>query len=186
MSAATLTATAGCLAGFGGDDATPTAYPEPSFDEDCIPFDPENVEIEEYDGDRWRLVHEGAAMLVFDEFENAKKARNVIQAYGFDDQCFVGRPNPPMTYWLADGGPASTDDGTIEGEDCIGFDPENLQIEPFDGDRWRVVDGNSALLVFDSEANAQRTIDVIRHYGFDRQCFVGRPDPPMAYWLSDD
>lgn len=39
---------------------------------------------------------------MFDEFENAKAARDVIEFYGLTQYCFVGRPNPPEQYWLAD------------------------------------------------------------------------------------
>ena len=80
---------------------TPTAFPAPPFDDDCIQFDPETVEIVE-EGDRWLITSgNGSQMLLFDDFENAKTARDAIQHYGFAHHCFVGRPDAPMSYWLA-------------------------------------------------------------------------------------
>ena len=35
-------------------------------------------------------------------------------------------------------------------EDCISFDPENLEVERFGNDDWRVVEGNHYLLSFDN------------------------------------
>lgn len=107
---------AGCLSvsSDGGDEddvpvstptatPTPTDYPTPAFDQDCIGHDPDAIEIEEHSGG-YRIVEGGHILLAFDAFENAKKARDVIKHYGFTQHCFVGRPDPPMRYWLADRG----------------------------------------------------------------------------------
>jgi hypothetical protein len=32
-----------------------------------------------------------------------------------------------------------------------------------------------------NERDAQRAVRAIKHYGFDRSCFVGRPGPSMSY-----
>ncbi|MEF8863727.1 MAG: hypothetical protein V5A40_18545 [Haloarculaceae archaeon] len=163
----------------------PTQPPtEPlGFEEDCLTHDTEAVEVRD-DGDDWLITDGGSRMMLFDEFENAVKARDIIQEYGFDQRCFIGRPDPPMGYWLIDGRPASPNDASIGNEDCIGFDRTNLELEASDS-LFLIVDGSHSLLAFDSRENAQRAIDVIQHYKFDRQCFVGRPNPPMNYWLSE-
>lgn len=60
-------------------------------------------------------------------------------------------------------------------EDCIPLDPGNVQTRRIDG-RWKVVDGDSWLLDFaDSQSNAERSRDIIRHYRMNFMCFVGRP-----------
>lgn len=74
-----------------------------SLDEDCIPVDPGNVELEQTEDGRWRVVDADQWLLAFDEFENAQKARDVIRKYGFDRHCFVGRPDASMEYWLSTG-----------------------------------------------------------------------------------
>lgn len=148
---------------------------------DCLSINPENLEIEPF-GDRWHIVEGNSSLLLFDEFENAKKALDTIQFYEFTRWCFVGRPNPPMQYWLLDKAPPQIADDVPFQEDCIPVDPGNVEIEPF-GDNWRIVDGNSALLVFEEFENAERGLDAIRFYGFTQICFVGRPNAPMQYWL---
>ena len=70
-------------------------------------------------------------------------------------------------------------------EDCIPLDPQNVGVERFGNDDWRVVDGNSILLAFDNSQNAEKALETIRSYGFTQQCFVGRPDPGMSYWLTE-
>jgi hypothetical protein len=37
----------------------------------------------------------------------------------------------------------------------------------------------------DNQANAQRALDIVRHYGFSSQCFVGRPNAPMMYFIAN-
>ncbi|MDZ7779787.1 MAG: hypothetical protein U5R14_07610 [Gemmatimonadota bacterium] len=150
------------------------------LDEDCLDLDPENVEIEEF-GERWRIVDGDSALLLFDEFEAAQDGRDIIQSYGFTEHCFVNRPDAPMKYWLIDGTPPTASDDASLDKDCLDRDPENVEIEEF-GEQWRLVDGESALLVFDELEAAQAGRDIIQFYGFTRQCFVDRPDPPMEYW----
>lgn len=167
--------------------ASPTAtpFPDPDFSQDCLPLDPESVEIEEA-GDGYRIVAGESILLAFDEFDNAKQSRDIIKSYGLTEFCFVGRPDPPMSYWLVDGAPPYNDpDGGVENEDCIPFDGGNLQIEETSGGNWRLIAGDSILLQFPNRSMAQRGLDIIQFYGFEYLCFVGRPDPPMTYWLAE-
>ncbi len=73
----------------------------------------------------------------------------------------------------------------LEGEDCVGFDPHRAQIQPF-GSGVRLVDGNHALMLFDKEKEARQALEIMRLYGFNRSCFVGRPGPSLHYFLVDD
>ena len=74
-------------------------------------------------------------------------------------------------------------------QDCVSVDPDNVTVER-DLDHssmtvktiTRVMDGTTRLLKFDAFSDAQLARDVIQFYGFDRFCFVERPDPPMTYW----
>ncbi len=150
-------------------------------EEDCRPLDPDNIEIEE-SGDQWRLVDGDNWLLLFDELENAKKARDIIQFYGFTQWCFVGRPDPPFDYWLVNQAPPEKTDDVPFTEDCTGLDPDNIEIEE-SGDQWQLVDGDNWLLLFDEFENAKKARDTIQFYGFTQRCYVGRPDPPFGYWL---
>jgi hypothetical protein len=47
------------------------------------------------------------------------------------------------------------------------------------------VDGTHWILDFGaSQANANKALNIIKKYGFSQICFVGRPNPPMMYFLS--
>ncbi|ARS89573.1 hypothetical protein [Natrarchaeobaculum aegyptiacum] len=162
----------------GEDDGDP----EPTFSEDCINVDPTNLSIDSISGGRWRIRSGRSALLIFDEKENAERAKTIIEHYGFTSYCFVGRPDPPMTYWLVDGSAPSASDSPGFSEDCINVDPTNLSIDSISGGRWRIRSGSSALLIFDEKENAETAKAIIEHYGFTSYCFVGRPDPPMTYW----
>ena len=64
-----------------------------SFGEDCISFDPSRAKVEEIDG-RYKVTVDGMWLLDFDNIKaDADKALNIIQFYGLNSQCFVGRPN---------------------------------------------------------------------------------------------
>jgi hypothetical protein len=165
---------------------TPTPFPTPSFDQDCLGLDPDAIEVEEDGSGGFRIVEGKSILLAFDSFDNAKRARDVIQHYGFTQHCFVGRPDPPMTYWLVDGAPPVRDEGGLESEDCLGLDPDAIEVEEDGSGGYRIVEDNSILLAFDELGNANRARDVIQHYGFTQHCFVGRPNPPMTYWLVDE
>jgi hypothetical protein len=165
---------------------TPTPFPTPSFDQDCLGLDPGAIEVEEDDSGGYRIVEGNSILLAFDELGNANRTRDVIQHYGFTQQCFVGRPDPPMAYWLVDGAPPVRDGGGLDSEDCLELDPDAIEVSEDGSGGYRIVEGSSILLAFDELGNANRTRDVIQHFGFTQQCFVGRPDPPMTYWLVDE
>jgi cathepsin L len=69
-------------------------------------------------------------------------------------------------------------------EDCITFDPSQAQVAR-QQNRWKIVVGNMSLKDFDqSETEARAALRAIMRHGFNRQCFIGRPDPSMEYYLS--
>lgn len=154
----------------------------PPFSDDCLSHNPGDLEIEEF-GEDWRIIDENEnILLVFEELENAQKAVDIIQFYGFTQQCYVTRPNAPLKYWLISGAPPQTSEEVPFGEDCLSHNLGDLEIEEF-GDNWRIVDGESALLLFEEFDVAQKALDVIQFYEFKQRCYVGRPDPGMMYWL---
>lgn len=69
--------------------------------EDCLAVNPANVEARNVSG-AWKVVQGNQWMLDFGaNREGAEQAVRVIQAHNLNRQCFVSRPNPPMTYWLS-------------------------------------------------------------------------------------
>jgi hypothetical protein len=72
--------------------------------------------------------------------------------------------------------------GASLSEDCIDHNIGNLQVANIGG-RWKITDGSHLLLDFGgNRAAADRSLQIIRHYGFTMQCFVARPNAAMSYW----
>ena len=109
-----------------------------SFSQDCIAFDSNTAQVRSYSSG-WKLV---AGTLWLRDFGNdeeaARRALQIIQHYGLNMQCFVGRPNPSLEYYLAnDRAPA----GSLSGEDCTSFNPARLEIKKAGG-RWKIAEGD--------------------------------------------
>lgn len=157
--------------------------------EDCIDFNPATVQASLVNG-TWKIVDGSMWMLDFGTGAtgqaNASKAKNVIQHYGFDQQCFVGRPNAPMMYFKIAGG--RFPQGSFPGQDAIPVNPYAVSAQEVGG-RWKVLDCSSYLLDFGtgaaSQANATAAANLIRDNHLREQCFVGRPNAPMMYFLQD-
>lgn len=74
-------------------------------------------------------------------------------------------------------------------QDRIAFNRANLTVAQFGG-RWKVVEGNHWMIdTGSSKAEADRILEIIKHYNLAFMCFVGRPRcgnvKPMMYWLTD-
>jgi len=65
-------------------------------------------------------------------------------------------------------------------EDCVGFNPDRLSIEAFNGG-YRLNSGAHNLIVFPNMLEAGNSLSAIRKYGFTRLCFVGRPQSSFQY-----
>lgn len=149
--------------------------------EDCLALNPSQVEAAQAGGS-WKLVQGGNWLFDFgsdaDSQEQANMANRIIRHYGIDQSCFVGRPNPPMSYLLSG---RSAPQGSVAGEDCIGFNAGALEVRA-DGDRWLMTDGSSRMIMFDDSTEAHMSLFLVQYYGFTHQCFVGRPNAPLRYW----
>lgn len=160
----------------------------PFVPQDRIPFNRINVAAVQAGG-RWKVAEGNHWMLDTGASEwEAQRAVEIINHYQLAELCFVGRPRcgdvSPMMYWLTDVGGAPH--GSLPGEDCLPFERSNLTVVEIGG-RWKVVEGTHWLLDFGpGEGNAVAALHVIRKYGFDQICFVGRPDPAMTYFKSSD
>ena len=107
----------------------------------------------------------------------------ITLAHFINNICFVGRPftdsKIKMMYFLADG---QTPSGAYPGEDAISFDPNRVRAAEIDG-RWKLVQDDMWMLDFGSnKEQAVNAEQIVKYYGFTKQCFVGRPGPPMMYW----
>lgn len=145
---------------------------------DCVSFNPKRAEVRNVGG-RWKIAEDRHWIMDFGAKEReARRAIRIIRKYGLDRQCFVGRPDPSMTYFLTRGRIPS---GAMRGEDCVGFNPATIEVRRVKG-RWKIVDGNHWIMDFGrNEREAQKAYSVFRRYGATRQCFVARPGPSMSY-----
>ena len=157
---------------------TIVATPLKTFTEDCVSLNPDTVSVAKRNG-RWKVV-DGSHWLL--DAGNKKsemdRARQIIKHYGFTQHCFVGRPDPSLSYWLK-GGAAPT--GSLSGEDCTNINPNNLSIRNSGSHYTIVSNGNHFAFTAPTQAEAQEVIKVIKYYGFTKSCFVGRPGPSMKY-----
>ena len=73
--------------------------------EDCLSFNPANLTVVEIGG-RWKVVEGAHWLLDFGAGQgNAIAALHFIRKYNFNEICFVGRPDPSMTYFKTSKGP---------------------------------------------------------------------------------
>ncbi len=155
------------------------ATPLKTFTEDCISFNPSAVTVEQKNGS-WKLVQ--GSMWMLDAGANKSemdRAKTIVQHYGMSKQCYVGRPDPSLEYWLAG---ASAPAGALPGEDCTNINPGGLSIRNSGVGRFTILsNGNHAAFTAPSQEEAQELIKVIKYYGFTKSCFVGRPGPSMRY-----
>lgn len=149
---------------------------------DCICFNRNRVELRRIDG-RWKLVDGDHWILDFNQNEDyARKAAQVVSFYKMNEICFAGRNTArPMMYFLSDG---KAPEGNMEGEDAIPFDLKQIKAEKVEG-TWKITCGTLWMLDFGaSEQSARDAEQIIKYYGFNKQCFIGRPGPPMEYYTK--
>lgn len=146
---------------------------------DFIPFDPARARVLNVNG-RWKIVVDDMWLLDFGaNSAEAKQALKIIKFYRMNSQCFVGRPNPSMEFYLVNG---RAPEGPMTGEDAISFNPQNIEVMRVAG-RWKIVEGNHWIMDFDqAEDEARQAWSYILRYGFRYICFVGRPDPSFTYF----
>ncbi len=146
--------------------------------EDCIPFDYRKAEVKHASG-RWKILVGNMALKDFGNNEQeARKALSVIKHYRLDKQCFVGRPNPSLEYYLAG---AAVPSGNLAGEDCVAFNPANIDVNRIQN-RWKLNDGKHWVFDFENkDAEAWDALAVVKKYGPTRSCYVGRPNPSLTY-----
>lgn len=151
---------------------------EVPIEEDCVSFNPRTIKLTSIGG-RWKILDGRHSLFDFGQKKKeAQQAKRIIQHYGMNQSCFVGRPQPPFQYLLVSG---KAPQGKIAGEDCVAFNPNNTTVERIRG-KWRIVDGNHALFGFgDNKSEAMMALEIIKFHGFTRSCFVGRPKASFKY-----
>jgi hypothetical protein len=154
-----------------------------SLGEDCVGMDYRNIQVKMING-RWKIVEGSRYHIDFGgKLLSAINAYNIIRHYKFTSHCFVGRPMASMEYFLSSG---KAPIGSFPGEDSIGFNPSAIMVKKISswwGTKWIIVEGEHRIMDFkSSEKEALKAFAIIQKYGFNRICYVGRPNPPMTYF----
>lgn len=146
--------------------------------EDCISFNPDTIEVMRVRG-RYKIVDGNHWLFDFSNKKNeADQALRIIKHYQMNQSCFVGLPDPSLGYMLISG---SAPSGTVQGEDCISFKSDTIEVKQING-RWKIVDGSHWVFDFvENEAEAREAFTIIKRHGFNKSCYVGRPDPSLQY-----
>ena len=149
------------------------------LNEDCYAFDPTGAEVSMM-RDTWAITASNKTILSFgQDFADAERALTIMQQYGLNKQCFVGRPGPSMEYFLVD---ESSPRGALSRENCRTFKPRRLYVA-YDYVSWNVMDGDHILLRFgQKESEANQALQILKKYKFSKLCYVGQPSPYMAYF----
>ena len=146
--------------------------------EDCVRFNPNRVEVKMVNN-RWKIVDGNVWLFDFGRnYREALRSLQIIKHYKMDQICYIGRPFSSFKYLLSSGKAPS---GSLPGEDCVSFNPQNLQVKHINN-RWKIVDGNVWLFDFGPSRNqAIQALNVIEKYGFREVCYVGRPKASFTY-----
>ena len=136
---------------------------------------------------------------IFPNFEEALKTKIVLEHYQTKFICkcgegyytnSIGEENTNaliMQYQL------STDSSGIgnkeinsynnSSEDCLPFDPEKLVARRSLDGNWYLIEkpGHSMFGFGKNEEECVKALSVIKKYGFNQSCFVGRANPSFSY-----
>jgi|GEM_PF-1745000 len=148
----------------------------------CRSFDPAKLRLktEGFWFRKFYIVDEtGRKLLKFSKESEALATYNILKFYKINSLCDVGTPSPSMQYGLVSGEPPA---GPYAQEDCVPHGPDRLEVKKV-GESWKVVEGTHYLLDFGERENEARTaLSILKQYGFNRHCFVGRPHASFEYF----
>lgn len=146
-------------------------------EEDCISFNPDQLTISP-NGTTTLLKNGNSSLFLFPNAGEATAARDKIRHYRMNKSCFVGRPNPDFNYLLVGN---SSPSGAHTPEDCISFNPSQLKVVRNSNRTYNLNSGRIALYTFPNQQEAEQSKQIIQKYGFQKSCFIGRPDPSFHY-----
>lgn len=141
---------------------------------DCLFYDPRDLKIVFEGATGWLLTDGRSRMLILDNREDADRALALARRH--NAHCFIGRDNTRPNrreyvheYWLGDSGIETE----IKGEDCIKYNPNNLNIVDEGANGWLLAEGAShRMQMFDNKQDAQEGLAVAKQK--TNYCFIGR------------
>jgi hypothetical protein len=140
---------------------------------DRVPFDWRQVQLT-LDNGNWKLVTGGRVLADFGPDEHdARLALSAVKHYRFSEQCLVGGPSDPFSFFLCNG---QAPHGLMFGLNGLSFQPESVAVCQV-GPEWALSAGSQVLLRFgDRPDEARQMLAAIQRYRFDRLCHLGSPE----------
>lgn len=156
---------------------------------DCLPYNPNNLRIENEGANGWLLTDGTSRMKMLASQIDAQRALALARRHRA--HCFIGRDNSRpnrgdyiMEWWRGDSGIATSIPGPL---DCLPYQRGALRIEDEGAAGWLLTDGRSRMLMLDNRSDAEQALTVARR--FSAHCFIGRnntrpnrKDFILEYW----
>jgi hypothetical protein len=130
-------------------------------------------------------VDAGNTVSELQEDNNAACTRIRITAPSTDEPPFVLPPGfpPGLPPGLPTEQPTEEPTEVPTKEDCVSFNPQTARVAQIRGS-WKIIDGRHWLFDFGQKRpEAEQALRIIKHYGMNQSCFVGRPRPSFQYLL---
>ncbi len=119
---------------------------------------------------------------IFTSFKDGSGRSSYRSKYQFR-RAATASPTPSPSPSPAPAPSPSPSPAPTQGEDCISFNPDTARVVKKQG-RWKIADGDHWLFDFKgNRSEARNTLRIIKFYGMDQSCFVGRPGPSFNYML---
>jgi hypothetical protein len=141
----------------------------PTLTDDCETFAPGNAKVLVRDG-RNKVV--AGAHTIADtgaSASDAQRALAVVKHYKLSKQCYLGRPNWNMEYFLEG---TKTPREAMAGETCMKYNLGGLDVDK-DGAQWQLKDGIKRIKTFVKEDDAWLAYAYLRRHAFTYRCNVG-------------
>jgi len=161
------------------------AWASPMLAEDCISYNPATLTIVNEGANGWLLTDGSTRLQMFASQSDAELGLQVARLH--TQQCYIGRGNTRpdrsryiFVYWKGSSGLS----GTLPTNDCIAYERASLSIANEGADGWVLTSGTSRIKMFDTQADAQAGLDLLRNY--DRVCYIGRGTGKVVTYLYVD
>lgn len=177
-----------------------TTYKKAStiVDDNCISIS--NIMVVKNMDSIWELRNEEEEHLFyFPNLEEAEKTKIILEHYQTKFICkcgegfytnSLGEENTNafiMQYHLSSDssgiGNKEINSYTNSSEDCLPFDPEKLVAKRSLDGNWYLIEkpGHSMFGFGKNEEECVKALSVIKKYGYNQSCFVGRANPSFSY-----
>jgi len=169
---------------------------------DSILIDPDNITYKKINGN-YTLVDGNHRILNFGINRNAAYwAKRIIKHYKMNRICFIGRPNPSLTFFLCPGEtilektsfyktillgkapfgkfPFPSSDFIHVPREITNFSLKNLNIKEHRG-VYTITDGKKDLFKFSDKNEVIAAFVFIKIYGFNQKCVIEKPPHSFTY-----